>query len=73
MGDNLARKIEERLGLEHGWMDTPPRYSDLHPDDRISHVMKVMEAMPEWQRDQAMRLVDAIAEPAPKRGNGGED
>jgi hypothetical protein len=73
MGDNLARKIEERLGLAHGWMDTPPGYADMHPDDRISHVMKVMEAMPEWQRDQAMRLVDTIAEPAPKRGNGGED
>lgn len=23
MGETLARKIEQKLGLEHGWMDTP--------------------------------------------------
>ena len=24
MGDVTAREIEEKLGLEEGWMDTPP-------------------------------------------------
>ena len=70
MGDAQAREIESKLGLEIGWMDTPPNYADLHQDDRISHVMRVMESMPEWQRDQAMRLIDTIAEPIPKQGNG---
>lgn len=70
MGDPTARLIEEKLGLEVGWLDTPPTYAELHQDDRISHVMKVMEAMPEWKRDQAMRLIDTIAEPSPKRSNG---
>lgn len=70
MGDPTAREIEEKLSLQEGWMDTPPNYSEMHQDDRITHVMRVMESMPEWKRDQAMRLVDTIAEPAPKRGNG---
>jgi len=29
MGDDLARKIEERLSLEAGWMDTPTTPSCL--------------------------------------------
>lgn len=68
MGDVTARLIEEKLTLHEGWMDTPPDYSELYPDNRIAHVMKVMEAMPEWQRDQAMKIVDTIAEPAKKNG-----
>ena len=66
MGDDMARRIEETLKLERGWMDTPPGYIDLK-DGRISHVLKVMEAMPEWQRDQAVKIVDTIAQPV---GNG---
>lgn len=56
MGDDLARKIEDRLKKPEGWMDTPPGYADL-TDSRIQHVMKMMEAMPEWQRDQAMKIL----------------
>lgn len=67
MGDDLARRIEVTLSKPEGWMDTPPGYADLS-DQRISHVLKVMEAMPEWQRDQAVKIVDTLAEPP--RGNG---
>lgn len=38
MGDPLARKIEEKLGLERGWMDTPistPSASVLHVSDKV--------------------------------------
>lgn len=68
MGDPVARKIEKELKLPPGWMDTPPGYADLS-DPRVGHVIKVMEAMQEWQRDQAVKIVDTLAEP-PSTGNG---
>lgn len=66
MGDELARRIEERLKLPTGWMDTPPE--DLYEvqNERVRHMVRVMEAMPEWQLDQAMKIIDTIAQP----GNG---
>jgi hypothetical protein len=66
MGDDLARRIEERLNLAVGWMDTPPE--DLYEthNERLRHMVRVMEAMPEWQLDQAMKIIDTIAQP----GNG---
>lgn len=66
MGDSTAREIETKLLLEVGWMDTPEAYAPH--DQRISHVLKVMEAMPEWQREQAVKIVDTLAEP--KKANG---
>lgn len=69
MGDNLARKIEERLGLEHGWMDTPPTYAELLGDeDPRTKVMQLMEAMPADQWATAVRLLDALAQPTQKTG-----
>jgi hypothetical protein len=70
MGDPQAREIEDKLGLERGWMDTPAGYPDLS-DPRIQHVLKVMEAMPEWQRDQAMKIVDTLAQPPKDNGTTG--
>lgn len=67
MGEEQARAIEDALQLERGWMDTPPGYADLD-DPRISHVVKVMEAMPAWQRDQAVKIVDTLAEPPARNG-----
>lgn len=63
MGDATAREIEEKLQLPTGWMDTPPGY-EAADDRRIAHAIRVMEAMPEWQRDQAIKILDTIAEPA---------
>jgi hypothetical protein len=65
MGDDLARKIEERLSLEAGWMDTPPSFAELHgEEDPRTKVMLLMEAMPPDQWATAVRLLDAIAQPA---------
>jgi hypothetical protein len=70
MGDPQAREIEDKLNLPRGWMDTPPGYADLS-DQRISHVLRVMEAMPDWQRDQAVKIVDTIAQPPRENGTHG--
>ena len=70
MGSPMAREMEKRLSLETGWMDTPPGYADLHADERITHVMKIMESMPDWQRDQAMKIIDTFAEPPNSQRNG---
>ena len=70
MGSPMAREIEGKLGLGVGWMDTPIGYNDMQPDQRIVHVMKIMESMPDWQRDQAMRIIDTFAEPARSDRNG---
>lgn len=70
MGDPQAREIEDRLQLPRGWMDTPTDYVDLS-DHRLRHVLKVMEAMPEWQRDQAVKIVDTLAQPPSANGTNG--
>lgn len=71
MGDAMARDIEEKLGLEHGWMDNTPDAYEPHGDMRIATIVKIMEAMPEWQRDQAVKIVTAIAEPTPQKTSNG--
>lgn len=68
MGDDKAREIEEKLGLPAGWMDTPPGYIELHPNDRIAHAMRVMEGMTPYQLDQAVRVLDTLAQPPLKNG-----
>ncbi|MDO9235981.1 MAG: hypothetical protein Q7U28_08115 [Aquabacterium sp.] len=71
MGDNLARKIEDRLKLEKGWMDTPPTYAELHgEEDPRTKVMQLMESMPPDQWATVVRLVDAVAQPTKKVSNG---
>ena len=64
MGDTTARLIEEKLELPTGWMDTPPGYAELSPDHQITHVVRVLESMTPNQRDQAVKVVDALAQPA---------
>lgn len=69
MGDAMAREIEEKLSLETGWMDTPPSYAELQgDDDPRAKVMLLMESMPPDQWPTAVRLLDALAQPA--KGNG---
>jgi hypothetical protein len=70
MGDNLARKIEEKLGLERGWMDTPPTYGELHGEqDPRAKALAVFEALPEHQWPVALRLIGALVQPASKPGS----
>ena len=65
MGDPTAREIEEKLNLGLGWMDTPPAYAELHgEEDPRTKVMLLLEAMPPDQWPTAVRLLDALAQPA---------
>jgi len=65
MGDDTAREIEQKLGLENGWMDTPPspaeQFGHSAPLDKMAELMAAME--PEMQY-KVVRLVAAMAEPA---------
>lgn len=73
MGSPMARKIEEKLSLGLGWMDTPPSYAELHgEEDPRAKVMQLMEAMPPDQWATVVRLVDAVAQPAPSTGTHGQ-
>ena len=73
MGDEQAREIEQKLSLGLGWMDTPPSYSEiLGDDDPRTKVMQLMEAMPPDQWATAVRLLDALAQPAQATGTHGK-
>lgn len=71
MGDAMAREIETTLQLERGWMDNPQN-PNPYADERIARAVKIMESMQDWQLDQTVKIVTAIAEPAtaPKVSNG---
>lgn len=69
IGDPLARKLETGCDKEIGWMDhqAPPR---SYRSARIQHAVAVMEHMEDWQLDQAIKIVDTIAQPPQRQGNG---
>lgn len=72
MGDELARKIEEKLELDEGWMDTPPTYAELNGEnDPRAKAMEMFESLPHDQWATALRLLDALAKPADKNGTTG--
>lgn len=72
MGDDMAREIEHALDLPNGWMDTPLTYSELHgEDDPRTKAMQLMETMPPDQWATAVRLLDALAQPARANGTTG--
>lgn len=69
IGDALARKMESRCGKEIGWMDHEhPQMS--YRQERINHAVAAMEQMEDWQLDQTIKIVDTIAQPAPRTSNG---
>lgn len=69
VGDDLARKLEAGCNKELGWMDHEAlAYSYRH--ERIKHAVAVMEHMEDWQLDQAIKIVDTIAQPPQRQGNG---
>ena len=73
MGDDLARKIEERLTLDVGWMDTPPSYAELHgEDDPRTKALQLIEDMSPDQVATAVRLLAALAQPAQATGTHGQ-
>lgn len=69
MGDEMARRIESSLKRDVGWMDNV-HYSSTAKGSRIEHALRVMESMEDWQVDQAVKILDTIAEPAPRVANG---
>lgn len=65
MGDDMARKIENKLNLEIGWMDTPPSYAELNGlSDPKAMMWQVMEDIPVDEWPTAMRLLAALKKPA---------
>lgn len=61
MGDDMARKIEERLSLELGWMDTPPTYAEMTGEsDPRSDLWKVMEDMTPSDLYRAAAILAAL-------------
>lgn len=66
MGDAFARRIENQLGLESGWMDNIHTYQ--HPTKAAA--LAIMENMDDRQLDQAYKILHALAEPRPKAANG---
>lgn len=67
MGDDLARRLEVRLGLPEGWMDTPLAQPG---DERIERVVRLLQAMGEQQREQALNVVNALAGAATPAASG---
>lgn len=62
MGDAMARDIEDKLGLERGWMDTPPSIYDQ--DETAALLHEVMESLPKEVWPTAVRLLSALKKPA---------
>lgn len=55
MGDDLARKIEDTLGLERGWMDTPPGL------EQASKLHRVAERLAPYQVEQLIAIGETLA------------
>lgn len=70
MGDAAARHMETVLGLEVGWMDNAA--NPYSADRRIDHAMKLFATMEDWQRDQAIKVLDALAQPPKSNGTDGQ-
>ena len=69
MGDAMARSIETTLNLDEGWMDTPPTYSELHgTPDLAARASEILSAMEPEAQYQAIRLLDALAQPPKTNG-----
>ena len=71
MGDVLARRIEQALNLERGWMDTPPSYAELDGDERQAQMLLAMENIPADLWPTARRLLAALEKPEAKNGTTG--
>jgi hypothetical protein len=69
MGDDVARAIEIKMGLQEGWMDTPPTYTELgSPPDARSRAHILLDSIAEEDWPAALRVLDALAQPTQKNG-----
>jgi hypothetical protein len=59
----------KRAHVHYDWLMTGREPKELgsieYLDPRIEHVLKIMQAMPGYKVDQAVKIVDTLAEPAP--------
>ena len=66
----------KRARIHFEWFMTGrgPKSIDEYPadDQRIIHALKIMQTMPSYKIDQAIKIIDTIAEPAPD-GNGEQE
>lgn len=66
---SICVDICKRARVHYEWLMTGrgPRSIDDYPvdDHRIAHALKVMQAMPEYQLDRAVKIIDTLAEPEP--------
>lgn len=54
MGSPMARRIEVKLALEPGWMDTPPAFEELDPDPRIANLLAIARSLKEHNRNDEL-------------------
>jgi hypothetical protein len=71
LGDPTAREIEEKLGLEVGWLDTPVELEGL-ADDTSRQMLSLFNQLPAAERSTALRLLNALAEPPKAEGTTGQ-
>ena len=65
MGEEIARRIEEALGLEMGWMDrsVDAAVSGAGVSPASLRLAREIEALPSQQRGALQALVDSMAQP----------
>lgn len=72
----IAADLCKRSKVAYEWFMTGrgPKFIDLLPNvsPDIAHVVSAMENMTTWQRGQVVKIIDTVAEPAPKVANGDE-
>ncbi len=61
MGSAMAREIEEKLGLEEGWMDNAPSPFNLRGDGRLHQAIVMMQALPPAQLDVVLGMLTGLA------------
>lgn len=64
MGDELARRIEERLQLPRGWMDTSLELERQAADPQAAAILAMLGQLPEWQRERVATIVRTFVEAA---------
>lgn len=63
MGDPMARRLEEATGKPRGWMDTSTELERQAADPQTAHILALLVQLPDWQKDQVAKIVEAFAAP----------
>lgn len=60
----LALNIEEKLGYSHIWLMLGRGMPKIHYqklDDRLNHILEVLQKAEDYQVDQVVKIVDVLA------------